>query len=82
MTPMASTYLHNNIAPTDIPLRLGDSAGREVHVPGEATLSRPSFLPGQTPNMHLHDRVQDGFRSIRPVQPDGTHPRVIPYEFL
>jgi len=62
--------------------RLGDSAKREVRAPGEATLSRPSFLAGQTPDMHLYDDVQDGFRSIRPVQPDSTHPRGIPYEFL
>ena len=66
MTPMTSTYQHNNTAPTGIPARLGDSAKREVHVSGEATLSRPAFLAGQTPDMHLNDHVQDGFQAIWP----------------
>ena len=67
MTPMTSTYQHNNTAPTGIPARLGDPAKREVHVSGEATLSRPSFLAGQTPNLHLYDHVRDGFQAIRPL---------------
>ena len=66
MTPLTSTYRHKNTAPTGIPPRLEDSAKPEVPVPGGATLSRPGFLAGQTPNIHPIDHRRDGIHAIRP----------------
>ena len=67
MTPVTSTYQHNNTAPTGIPPRQRDSAETGADSPVGATLSRPAFLAGQTPNMHPNDHIQDDIQAFRPL---------------